>query len=55
MTSREPAIRTSADVVALICATENCERWQTAQARHLENLLAASPWRCADHNERTAP
>lgn len=36
-------------VVTLRCDAEGCSRWQTAQARHLANLLAAGPWRCPDH------
>lgn len=38
-------------VVTLRCAAEGCGRWQTAQAKHLDNLLAAGPWRCVDHRD----
>ena len=43
-----------ADVVTLRCSAPDCPRWQTAQGRHLANLLAAGPWRCPDHRERKA-
>lgn len=42
----------NADVVTLTCADPDCSRWQTAQGRHLENLLAAGPWRCPDRRSR---
>lgn len=49
------ATHTFADaaVVTLRCAAEGCTRWQTAQAKHLANLLAGGPWRCSDHKETT--
>ena len=33
-------------VVTLRCAANRCTRWQSANPRHLANLLAGGPWRC---------
>ncbi|QYJ05385.1 hypothetical protein KUV85_06815 [Nocardioides panacisoli] len=41
-------------VVTLRCDTDGCHRWATAYGKHLDNLLAAGPWRCPDHNVQEA-
>mgnify|MGYP003378830764 CR=1 FL=1 len=44
---------TNPGVVLLRCT--DCNTRATAQLAHLDNILAAGPWRCEDHDDRTTP
>ncbi len=40
--------------ILLACHEPGCNARARAQLGHLDNLLAAGPWRCTEHRETVA-
>ena len=48
---KDTDVLTDHPTTELRCAAADCTRWHIVQTKHLDNVLAAGPWRCPDHQE----